>query len=203
LHLIADGLSCVRGGRTLYDGLSFSLRDGEAILVIGPNGSGKTSLLRQVAGLLPLDAGSIAFEGGEAVSEEAHYVGHLPACKDALTAGENLEFWRELYGRPRHPVEAALEILRLSSLKDLQARVLSAGQKRRLALARLVAIQRPLWLLDEPDAALDTEGRATLLHLLGEHRAKGGMAIVASHGTLNVSPARAIDLGAQSKAAAA
>lgn len=203
MHLIVTDLACVRGGRTLYDGLSFTLAEGEAVLVIGPNGSGKTSLLRQIAGLLPLDAGTVAFEGGESVSEEAHFVGHLSACKDALTVRENLGFWRDLYGRPRHSVEGALEMLRLSALKDLPARVLSAGQKRRLALARLVAVERPLWLLDEPDAALDSEGRATLIGLIREHRERGGSAIIASHGTLEIAPAREISLNVSAKAAAA
>ncbi len=202
MRLMVIDLACVRGGRTLYDGLSFSLTRGDAILLTGPNGSGKTSLLRQIAGLLPLDAGSIAFEGGESVSEEAHFVGHFSACKDALTVSENLGFWRDLYGRPRHGVEEALEMLRLSALKDLPARVLSAGQKRRLALSRLVAVERPLWLLDEPDAALDAEGRATLLGLISEQRAKGGMVIIASHGTLDVPSAREISILDDAKAVA-
>jgi heme exporter protein A len=203
MRLTATELACVRGGRVLYDGLSFSLAAGETILITGPNGSGKTSLLRQIAGLLPLDAGKIAFEGGENIQEETHFVGHQAASKDALTVAENLSFWCELYGRPRMPAEGALEKLRLGALQDLPARVLSAGQRRRLALARLIAIRRPLWLLDEPDAALDTEGRATLLGILAEHRAGGGMAIVASHGTLNIAPSRAIAIGAEAKAAAA
>ena len=203
MHLIVTDLACVRGGRTLYDGLSFSLAEGGAVLITGPNGSGKTSLLRQIAGLLPLDAGSVSLDGGKSISEEAHFVGHLSACKDALTVGENLDFWRDLYGRPRHSVEGALEMLRLSALKDLPARVLSAGQKRRLALSRLAAVERPLWLLDEPDAALDAEGRATLIGLIREHRAKGGMAVIASHGTLDVAPSREISLGASTKAVAA
>jgi heme exporter protein A len=203
MRLMAIDLACVRGGRMLYDGLSFSLTAGDAILVLGANGSGKTSLLRQIAGLLPLDAGSVAFEGGESISEAAHFVGHLSACKDALTVGENLAFWRDLYGRPRHSVEGALEMLRLSTLKDLPCRVLSAGQKRRLALSRLVAVERPLWLLDEPDAALDSEGRATLIGLINEHRARGGIAIIASHGTLNITPSREISLSPDAKDVAA
>jgi heme exporter protein A len=200
MQLTASGISCVRGGRTLYDELSFSLSSGELLLLTGPNGSGKTSLLRQVAGLLPLDAGVIAFEGFER-TEETHFLGHAVAVKDALTVSENLSFWRELYGRAGEPA-SALARLKLGPLADLPAGVLSAGQKRRLALARLVAIRRKLWLLDEPDTALDAEGRATLLEIIAEHRAGGGMVLMASHGTLHVAASRELALGSTAKAAA-
>jgi heme exporter protein A len=202
MKLTASGISCVRGGRTLYDGLSFSLGDGELLLFSGPNGSGKTSLLRQIAGLLPLDTGEIIFEGGER-AEETHYIGHAPAVKDALSVSENLGFWATLYGWPPMPLSDALARLRLSTLENLPARALSAGQKRRLALARLLVIDRKLWLLDEPDAALDKEGRDTLLGILTEHRARGGMAIIASHGTLPLADARQISLGQTAEAQAA
>jgi heme exporter protein A len=202
MKLTASGISCVRGGRTLYDGLSFSLGDGELLLLSGPNGSGKTSLLRQIAGLLPLDTGEIVFEGGER-AEETHYIGHAPAVKDTLSVSENLGFWATLYGQPPMPLSDALARLRLSTLENLPARALSAGQKRRLALARLLVIDRKLWLLDEPDAALDKEGRDTLLGILTEHRARGGMAIIASHGTLPLADARQISLGQTAEAQAA
>jgi heme exporter protein A len=201
MRLTANGISCVRGGRTLYDGLSFSAGAGELLLLTGPNGSGKTSLLRQIAGLLPLDDGAIACEGFER-ADETHFVGHLAAIKDALSVSENLAFWCALYGDEGAPQEASLATLKLASLSSLPARVLSAGQKRRLALARLVAIRRKLWLLDEPDTALDAEGRATLLEIIAEHRANGGMIVMASHGTLDVAPSREISLGLISKAAA-
>lgn len=194
MRLIASDISCSRGGRVLYEGLSFSLGAGELLLLTGPNGAGKTSLLRQLAGLLPLDHGSIACEGGER-AEETHFVGHAAAIKETLTVAENLAFWCDLYGRASATVEAALERLKLAPLAALPARVLSAGQKRRLALAKLVAVRRNVWLLDEPDTALDAEGRATLLALIAAHRAEGGMIAMASHGTLAVTPTRELAIG--------
>jgi heme exporter protein A len=202
MKLTASGISCVRGGRTLFDGVSFSLSSGDLLLLSGPNGSGKTSLLRQIAGLLPLDAGTLAAEGFERLAA-THFVGHAVAVKDALTVTENLAFWCGLYGETCVPPEAALAKMKLAPLARLPARVLSAGQKRRLALARLIAIRRPLWLLDEPDTALDAEGRATLLEIIAEHRAGGGMILLASHGTLNAAPSQALALDAKMKAAAA
>lgn len=202
MRLIARDISCARGGRVLYDRLSFSLAGGELLLLTGPNGAGKTSLLRQIAGLLPLDRGEMVFEGFER-AEETHFVGHGAAVRDTLTVAENLAFWRDLYGRTEETLEASLARVKLAPLAALPARVLSAGQKRRLALARLVAIRRKLWLLDEPDTALDTEGRATLLALIAAHRADGGMIVMASHGTLAVTPTREIPIGARAEMVAA
>ncbi len=201
MRLIASDISCSRGGRVLYDRLSFSLGEGELLLLTGANGAGKTSLLRQIAGLLPLDHGTIVFEGGER-AEETHFVGHGAAIRETLTVAENLAFWCDLYGRAEKPLETCLERLKLAQLAALPARVLSAGQKRRLALARLVAIRRNIWLLDEPDTALDAEGRATLIELIAAHRAGGGMIAIASHGTLAVTPTREIAIGSASRVAA-
>lgn len=199
MRLIASDISCSRGGRVLYDRLSFSLEGGGLLLLTGPNGAGKTSLLRQIAGLLPLDRGAISFPGGDR-AEEIHFVGHGAAIRETLTVAENLAFWRDLYGRTEGTLESALERLQLAPLAALPARVLSAGQKRRLALARLVAIRRKLWLLDEPDTALDAAGRTTLAALIAAHRAGGGMIVIASHGTLAVTPTHEITIGAVSRA---
>lgn len=201
MRLMVEKLACVRGGRTLYDGLSFSLMPGDAILVSGPNGAGKTSLLRQIAGLLPLDEGTVAADEG-GLSERTHFLGHADALKPSLSVEENLAFWREIYGGPNAALEAALKRLDLHSLAPLPARVLSAGQRRRLALARLLAAPRPLWLLDEPDAALDRQGRETLAAMIEEHRGQGGIAMVASHSAPDFSPTRELVLGASAKIAA-
>ncbi|MBX3520086.1 MAG: heme ABC exporter ATP-binding protein CcmA [Xanthobacteraceae bacterium] len=202
MRLTANGISCVRGGRKLYDGLSFSLTGGELLLLSGANGAGKTSLLRQVAGLLPLSGGEIGFEGGD-LAEETHFVGHASGIKDTLSVAENLHFWCALYGSADAATEDALARLKLAPLAMLPARVLSAGQKRRLALSRLLAIRRAIWLLDEPDAALDAEGRETLLSIIAGYRARGGIVIVASHAALDLAPSKEIVLGAAAETAAA
>lgn len=172
------------------------------MLLSGANGAGKTSFLRQVAGLLPLSGGEIGFEGGD-LAEETHFVGHASGIKDTLSVTENLGFWRDLYGNEDAAPGDALARLKLAPLAMLPARVLSAGQKRRLALARLLAIRRAIWLLDEPDAALDAEGRETLLSIIAGHRARGGIVIVASHAALDLAPSKEIVLGAAAETAAA
>lgn len=195
MRLVAKDLSCIRGGRSLFHGLSFSLQAGEAILITGPNGAGKTSLLRMIAGLLTPAAGTIALDdAGEVVGEHCHFVGHFDAVKGALTVAENLVFGSALLGGSGVPVTAALDRLGIGALKDLPGEVLSAGQRRRLALARLLAAPRPIWLLDEPTAALDAAGQQTLAELMREHRAGGGMVIAATHMKLDLDPAQEISL---------
>jgi heme exporter protein A len=194
MRLVAKGLSCIRGGRSLFHGLSFSLQAGEAILITGPNGAGKTSLLRMIAGLLTPAAGTIALDDAEVVGEHCHFVGHFDAVKGALTVAENLAFGSALLGGSGVPVTAALDRLGIGALKDLPGEVLSAGQRRRLALARLLAAPRPIWLLDEPTAALDAAGQQTLAELMREHRAHGGMVIAATHMQLDLDHAQEISL---------
>lgn len=198
IGLAALEISCQRGGRTIYRDLSFRLAPGEALLVTGPNGAGKTSLLRQIAGLLPLAGGVLRLEGGghdAAIPELSHYVGHANAVKASLSVAENLAFWAQFLGARNQPLETALAAFGLASLADLPAGLLSAGQKRRLALARLLAATRPIWLLDEPQTSLDQASLKLLDAALKDHLGTGGIAVVASHAKLGVKLAKQLALG--------
>jgi heme exporter protein A len=193
MRLAGNSVSCERGGRFLFRGLSFRLAAGEAITVLGPNGAGKTSLLRIIAGLLPAAEGGVSIEGMDGtVAEASHFLGHLDAVKSALSVSENLDFSRALLGGGGASNEIALARLGLGALSGLPAHVLSAGQRRRLALARLLASPRPIWLLDEPTAALDAAGKEVLAGMIGEHRSRGGMVIAATHLELELEDAREI-----------
>jgi heme exporter protein A len=198
IRLAASNLSCQRGGRLVFEGVSFSLAPGEALLVTGRNGAGKTSLLRQVAGLLPLTAGELRLEGGgpdAALPELCHYVGHLNAVKANLSIKENLAFWAEYFAAPSAKLGRALEAFGLAPLADVPAGLLSAGQKRRLALSRLFASPRPIWLLDEPQATLDAASIKLLDAAIADHLAQGGIALVASHVPSKIEFAHELKLG--------
>lgn len=200
LTLSGEGLACQRGARRLFRDLSFALRCNEALVVTGPNGAGKSSFLRIVAGLLTAQEGQVRLDGGGAdrrMAESLHYLGHDDAVKPALSVRENLGFWRTLLGPSGLEVEDALEEVGLSGLGRLPAGVLSAGQKRRLAIARLLASRRPLWILDEPTTALDASAQERFAALGRAHLAAGGLILAATHTPLDFGPqARALKLGA-------
>jgi heme exporter protein A len=173
----------------VFSGLDFAASAGRALAVTGRNGSGKTSLLRLIAGLLAPSGGSIALEGGEAeltLPEQAHYLGHRDALKPALSVAENLIFWRDFLGGEISESNESLAAVGLGHAAHLPAAYLSAGQRRRLSLARLIAVRRPIWLLDEPTAALDAAGQSMFARLMGDHLAKGGLIVAATHGPLGI-----------------
>jgi heme exporter protein A len=195
MTLKVDNLSCVRGERLVFAGLSFTLEPGRVLTVRGANGAGKSSLLRLLAGLARAAAGSITWEGhavGEATDAPA-YVGHLDAVKPTLTVLENVAFWRAFHGGQRS-AEAALEALGIGRLADLPARYLSAGQRRRTALARLIVQNARLWLLDEPTVGLDDDGVARLSSVVREHLAAGGIAVASTHLPLPFGDGAVLDL---------
>jgi heme exporter protein A len=189
MRLLGRDVRCVRGGREVFSGLDFEAASGEALAVIGPNGSGKTSLLRLIAGLLTIAEGSIGLEGGETeltLPEQAHYLGHRDALKSALSVTENLSFWRDFLGGEAFDASASLAAVGLDHAAHLPAAYLSAGQRRRLSIARLLVVRRPVWLLDEPTSALDTTGQSMFAALMGDHLARGGLIIAATHAPLGI-----------------
>jgi heme exporter protein A len=196
LRLAAEDLACARGERPVFSGLSFELTGGEALAVTGPNGAGKSTLLRCLAGLLPALEGRVTLDGaGDAPRRESvHYLGHLDALKPVLTVRETLAFWRKLHGGAGD-LDEALEAVGLKELEDVPAGCLSAGQRRRVALARLLAAPRPVWLLDEPTSALDAAAQARLGELMAAHRAQGGLVVAATHAELPLADPRPLRLG--------
>lgn len=188
LRLSATGLSCVRGFRSVFSGINLQLSSGEALALTGPNGAGKSSLLRLMAGLLRPSEGRVELDGdtdNRTVPERAHYLGHLDALKPALTVRENIDFWIHYLG-VAGDATSALEAVGIGALGHLPAAYLSAGQRRRLSLARLIASPRPLWLLDEPTSALDSAGQDMLAGLMRGHLAGGGIIVAATHGPLGI-----------------
>lgn len=199
--LVGENLSCRRGFKLLFEGLSVSAAAGRALVVVGPNGAGKSSLLRILAGLLAPTAGTVRLDGGGegggegAPGEHLHYLGHEDAVKGALTVAANLAFWRTVLGAGGLEVEEALEEVGLAGLGRLRAQVLSAGQKRRLAIARLLVAKRSVWVLDEPTTALDVKAQARFAAFGRAHLADGGLLIAATHAPLDLGPTDELRLG--------
>jgi heme exporter protein A len=196
-------LTCIRGGRRVFSGVNFSVSAGKALVLTGPNGAGKSSLLRMIAGLIRPAEGRLVLKGGDpelSPAEQAHYVGHLDPLKPALTVIENLAFWaRFLNGKAEvggtDLIERGLDAVGLADLAQLPAGYLSAGQRRRLSLARVLAVPRPIWLLDEPTTALDAASQDRLQHVMHVHLSHGGLVIAATHGPLGLAEADQLRLG--------
>lgn len=187
-----------RGGRRIVERISLSLRAGDALILRGPNGAGKTTLLRALAGLLPIDAGTVAATDGDGQPCEAPalsiYCGPLNAVKSAMTVRENLQFWSALYSAPRPRLEEALDAFSLRKYADRPAGALSTGLARRLGLSRLVIADRPLWLVDEPTASLDASSITAFVALAERRRRTGGVVIAATHDAMTLESAQSMEL---------
>jgi len=198
MRLVAEALTSIRGGRTLFSGLSFAIDAGEALVLTGPNGAGKTTLIRTIAGFLNPAQGRLRLEPADPeqlLGEQCHYVGHLNAVKASLSVEENVAFWCGFLGGAHTRVTEALAAFGLSALRDIPAAYLSAGQRRRVGLARLLVVERPVWLLDEPTASLDQASQDLLLRAIEGHLAIGGLVVAATHAPLGLARSRELRLG--------
>ena len=203
MDLEIDSLSCRRGGRWVFQDLSFRAEAGEAVLLRGPNGAGKSTLLRVIAGMLPpvvgnVRLGDISLQSDRAsLQEQIAYAGHHDAVKPALTVRLKLVLWAGIFGADGATIDPALERFGLARFWDRPVAQCSAGQKRRLGLARLPVIGRPLWLLDEPTVSLDADATALVADLIRDHCAGGGIVMAATHIDLGLVGARVLELSGE------
>lgn len=196
MRITAENLSCERGGRRVFSNLNFTVSDGEFLQFTGPNGAGKSSLLRLLANLSEPSAGHLKLENGKAdlaLAQQAHYIAHTDASKSALTVAENLKFWSGFLGGG--DISPALAAVNLGALADYPVALLSAGQRRRVALARLALISRKVWLLDEPGVGLDAASQKLLVNLMRDHLKADGIIIAATHVALGLKPDKNLALG--------
>ena len=197
MRLSATDLACRRGGRDVFAGVNFSVASGESLAIRGRNGAGKSSLLRMVVGLVRVASGRLSLEGGDpelTIGEQAHYLGHLDALKPSLSVAENLQFWSAFFGADNAGLNEPLRAVGLDALADLPAAYLSAGQRRRLSIARLLAVKRSLWLRDEPTSTLDAAAQVRLAEIMQAHLAGGGIILAATHGALGLDDTRELRL---------
>tara|TARA_R110000787_G_scaffold285173_2_gene400139 strand:+ start:103937 stop:104569 length:633 start_codon:yes stop_codon:yes gene_type:complete len=201
---LGENIECVRGERLVLHGAGFRVQSGDVLVLTGPNGAGKSTLLRLMAGLMRPVGGRIAWadvdtfediaDDSGAHNQRVVYVGHADAVKPALSVRENISFWAEINGGGGLNPDAALMALGISHLADLPARYLSAGQRRRVALTRMLTTKAPLWLLDEPTTALDSAAAAMLADLIKNHRAHDGMVVTSTHTDLGLDNVQSLDL---------
>lgn len=194
MKLIAENLACERNGRIVFSNLSFSIASGECAELRGANGTGKSSLLRLIAGLVPAAGGTLTFKSEKEVTQHLHFIAHQDAMKSSMTVEENLRFWCAVLGGD--DIVTALAAFNLEALKNDPVQLLSAGQRRRLTLSRLFLGNRPLWLLDEPMTALDATTQEVLRDHIRAHLNHGGLVLAATHGDLGTTPIQTITLGA-------
>lgn len=190
--LNVSNLSARRGGRTIFEGLSFELQNGQSMAVVGPNGSGKSTLLRVLAGLLRSETGTVQINSYN--TQDICFSGHRDGLKGALTVHENLTFWANLYSAAENAVETAISLMALEAVLDMPADMLSAGWRRRAGLARLALGTASIWMLDEPYTALDTENVTRIDNLLSAHVESGGIALLATHQAPGFTPTQRIDM---------
>ncbi|NGN41966.1 heme ABC exporter ATP-binding protein CcmA [Mesorhizobium sp. CGMCC 1.15528] len=204
MRLIAENLGGQRGGETVFSGIGFTLGEGEGLVVTGPNGAGKSTLLRVVAGLLPVSEGAVGLEGGgeefPMLGSACYYLGHENAMKTALTVTENLVFWQDFFGRALLEPMEALEMVGLETIGHLPFGYLSTGQRRRVAIAKLLVSHRPVWLLDEPTAGLDKASEVQFSELMKVHLEDGGMIVAATHLPLGLEGVQALRMGGEQDA---